>query len=85
MKIINFELRFVMSYFLISSGTKNTAIERYGLVTAAKNAGLPDNQPGIYCPHTVVSCIIVHKHKSIFVDNRFLSKDLNINLIFFQQ
>lgn len=22
-------------------------------VTAAKNAGLPDNQPGIYCPHTV--------------------------------
>lgn len=53
MKIINFELRFVMSYFLISSGTKNTAVERYDRVTAAKNAGLPDNQPGIYCPHTV--------------------------------
>lgn len=44
-----------MSYFLISSGTKYTAVERYGRVTAAKTAGLPDNQPGIYCPHTVAS------------------------------
>lgn len=85
MKIINFELRFVMYVLFFNQLWHKKYSCRKIWVTAAKNAGLPDNQPGIYCPHTVVSCIIIHKHKSIFVDNRFLSKDLDINLIFFQQ
>lgn len=43
MKIINFELRFVMFYFLISFGIKNIVVERYGRVIVVKNVGFFDN------------------------------------------